>query len=97
MKVLLVCAQGMSTSLLASNMVRHGDPGDVVDSAAVAEVERVIDAYDVVLLAPQVRFQLAPIERVAAARGKPIGIMDAKAYGMLDGEAAMDQARALAS
>ncbi|MFT3942468.1 MAG: PTS sugar transporter subunit IIB [Ancrocorticia sp.] len=95
MKVLLVCAAGMSTSLLTTKMRKEGGPGDVVEAVPVGELEAHIDNYDVVLLGPQIRFKLKEVETLAASRGKKASIIDMRVYGTMDGKAAMDQARAL--
>ena len=95
MKVLLVCAAGMSTSLLTNNMKKYADPDDVVDAVPVGELESVIDKYDVILLGPQIRFKEKDVKKLAEPKGIPSGVIDMRAYGMMDGKAAMDQARKL--
>ena len=95
MKVLLVCAAGMSTSLLTNNMKKNADPDDVVDAVPVGELESVIDKYDVILLGPQIRFKEKDVKKLAEPTGIPSGVIDLRAYGMMDGKAAMDQARKL--
>lgn len=95
MKVLLVCAAGMSTSLLTNNMKKNADPDDVVDAVPVGELESVIDKYDVILLGPQIRFKEKDVKKLAEPKGIPSGVIDMRAYGMMDGKAAMEQARKL--
>ncbi|MFP5416692.1 MAG: PTS sugar transporter subunit IIB [Actinomycetes bacterium] len=97
MKVLLICAAGMSTSLLTNNMRKNAEPGDEVEAVPVSDLEQNIDKYDVILLGPQIRFKLKDVEKLATARGKKAGVIDMRAYGMMDGKAAMAQARQLAA
>ncbi len=97
MKVLLVCAAGMSTSLLTSNMKKHAAEGDVVEAVPIGELESVIGSYDVILLGPQIRFKEKDVKKLADPRGIPSGVIDMRAYGMMDGKAAMAQARKLAA
>ncbi len=97
MKVLLICAAGMSTSLLTNSMRKSAEPGDVVEAVPVSDLESNIDSYDVILLGPQIRFKLKDVEKLATAKGKKAGVIDMRAYGMMDGKAAMDQARKLAA
>ena len=85
MKVLLVCAAGMSTSLLTNNMKKNADPDDVVDAVPVGELESVIDKYDVILLGPQIRFKEKDVKKLAEPKGIPSGVIDMRAYGMMDG------------
>lgn len=95
MKVLLVCAAGMSTSLLTNNMKKNAQPGDEVDAVPIGELERVVDKYDVVLLGPQIRFKEKDVKKLVDPKGIPCAVIDMRAYGMMDGKAAMDQARKL--
>jgi PTS system cellobiose-specific IIB component len=95
MRILLVCAAGMSTSLLTNNMKKNADPGDVIDALPAADLAAVVDDYDVILVGPQIRYRLAEIEKVAAEHGKPAAVVDMRVYGTMNGEAAMAQARAL--
>lgn len=95
MKVLLICAAGMSTSLLTTAMKKNAEPGDVVDALPVSELERAVSDYDVILLGPQIRYKLPDVEKVTKPLGKPAGVIDMRAYGTMDGKAAMAQARKL--
>ena len=95
MKVLLICAAGMSTSLLVNNMRNFAEESDVVNAEPVSELERVIDDYDVILLGPQIRFKEKDVKKLADPKGIPSGVIDMRAYGVMDGKAAMDQARKL--
>lgn len=95
MKVLLVCAAGMSTTLLTENMRRAGSAEDVIDACPESELDSRIDDYDVVLLGPQIRFKLKEIQAKAEAKGKQAGVIDMRIYGMMDGKSAMEQAREL--
>ena len=95
MKVLLVCAAGMSTSLLVSNMQKFADEGDFVKAGPIGELEAVIHNYDVILLGPQIRFKEKDVKKLADPKGIPSGVIDMRAYGMMDGKTAMDQARKL--
>jgi len=95
MKILLICAAGMSTSLLTNSMKKHADPGDVIDALPAGDIDAVINDYDVILLGPQIRYKLAEIEGKAKPLGTPVGVVDMRAYGTMDGKAAMTQARSL--
>lgn len=95
MKVLLICSAGMSTSMLVNNMLKVADPDDVVDALPFGELESKIDDYDVVLLGPQIRFKLDEVKKTAAEHGKAAEVIDMRVYGMMNGVAAMKQAREL--
>lgn len=86
-KIVLLCAAGMSTSLLVTRML---------DAAKKQELEYDIHAYsinsakdsivgaDLVLLGPQVRYKLSEIKKLAG--DIPVEVIDMVAYGMIDGE-----------
>ena len=70
-KILLVCAAGMSTSLLVSRMKKHAEPlNEEVDIIAlpVSEAGTAASSADVVLLGPQVRYQKSQVEASAETR-----------------------------
>ena len=85
-KITLLCAAGMSTSMLVKAMQK---------AAAAENFECEIAAYptseakdkaagsDVILLGPQVRFQKAKI--VELLPGIPVEAIDMKMYGRMDG------------
>ena len=95
MKVLLMCNAGMSTSLLTNNMRKNADPGDEVEAVPESELSHHIEGVDVILLGPQIRFKEKDVKKLAEPKGIPSGVIDMRAYGMMDGKAAMDQARKL--
>ena len=98
MKILLCCAAGMSTSLLVENMKKvakeRGFAAEIV-AVAVHEFDEYIDQFDVVLLGPQIRYKLPSFKQAAAEKGKPCDVIDAAAYGMVNGAKVLDQAVSL--
>jgi len=95
MKILLICAAGMSTSLLVNNMKKFAKEGDIIEAHPASTLDGIVDKYDVVLVGPQIRYKYAQIESVCNAKGKAVGLMDMVAYGQMNGELAMEQARNL--
>lgn len=94
--ILLVCAAGMSTSMLVKRMKDHAEAGNIevnINALAISEAKEIINknGADVVLLGPQVRFQKSEIEDVA--QGKiPVAVIDMKHYGQMDGKSVLDTA-----
>ncbi|MFT3877486.1 MAG: hypothetical protein QM708_13845 [Propioniciclava sp.] len=95
MRVLLVCGGGMSTSILAVRMRNECGPGDAVDAVGLYELEAKIDHYDVVMIGPQIGFEIKRIEAITVPRRKKFEIIERRTYGMMDGKSVMDRARAL--
>ncbi len=95
-KIILLCAAGMSTSMLVKKMQ---------EAAAADNFECEIAAYptseakdkaadaDVILLGPQVRFSKGKVQE--ACPGVPVDAIDMKIYGRMDGKGALDAARKL--
>lgn len=95
MNIALVCAGGMSTSMLVSSMEKHADKNDHIKAYAFANLEEIIDQYDVILVGPQIRFEYDNVVKIAEAHGKKAALIDYKIFGQMNGKAAMDIARSL--
>ncbi len=97
MKILLVCAAGMSTSLLVTKMKEHAaNLGKEVEIIAlpISECSTVADEVDVVLLGPQVRYQKPQVDTIINGR-VPVEVIDMRDYGTMNGEAVLNRAMAL--
>lgn len=95
-KILLVCAAGMSTSILVNKMRESAAKKGVevdINALSVSEAASVIDEVDIVLLGPQVRFQLKTIQQMAKGR-IPVKVIDMLLYGQMNGEAVLNDALA---
>lgn len=95
--IMLVCSAGMSTSLLVTKMKEEAaNRGIEAEIWAIpdAEVPLNYQKADVILLGPQIRFQLAKIK--GEVGDTPIDVIDMRAYGAMNGAAALDQALKLA-
>lgn len=95
MRVLLVCGQGMSTSLLVQSMYLCAKEGDYIESSSFEELMGIIGDYDVILVSPQIRYRIPVIERMMMPRTQIIGLIDMSAYGKLDGISIYRQAKEL--
>lgn len=94
-KIVLMCAAGMSTSVLVKKMQ---------EAAANMNYEVTIAAYptseaakegadaDIVLLGPQVRFQLNKIRGILP--GKVVETIEMKMYGRMDGKGVIEFVKA---
>ena len=95
-KILLVCAAGMSTSLLVNRMKESAiEKGIEIDIEAlpVSECSTVIDSVDIVLLGPQVRFQKPQVDALVAGI-IPVEVIDMRLYGTMNGKAILEGALA---
>ena len=94
-KIMLVCAAGMSTSLLVTKMEKAA--AVEIFALPISEGEKRVGDVDCILLGPQVRFQKNTIEKAMEAAGvsKPCDVIDMKDYGMMNGEAVYKKAKAM--
>lgn len=82
MRVLLVCAMGMSTSILMKKMEAYwANKGEDNEIAAVGvnEIEDVSADYDVILVGPQMSYRM---DEVASTTGKPCASIPPADYGL---------------
>lgn len=85
--VILVCSAGMSTSLLMTKMRDYAaNIGYEMEVSAhpISEVEEVGKNADVILLGPQIRFNLSKVKGMFPE--KPVECILPTDYGMMNGE-----------
>ncbi|ADQ13631.1 PTS sugar transporter subunit IIB [Halanaerobium hydrogeniformans] len=95
MKILLVCNAGMSTSLLVEKMKEAAENRELdilINAVSCGKFEDSFEEYDVVLLGPQIKYKEKSMRKIAEAKGTALDVVDSAAYGMVDGEKALDQA-----
>ncbi len=96
-RIMLICAAGMSTSLLVTKMQKAAhELGEYVEIFALPlnAGKKEIANVDCVLLGPQVRYAKTEIESIIEESGKkiPYAIIDMKDYGMMNGKKVLDEA-----
>jgi cellobiose PTS system EIIB component len=94
MKVILVCAAGMSSSLLVVRILEAAKKRGInldIDSTTTAELDlRRINQYDAIMLGPQVRYYKKRIEESGNPRHIPIITIDFQTYGLAKGDDCLD-------
>lgn len=91
-KILLVCAAGMSTSLLVNKMLAAAKEKGIevhIEALPVSECSSVIDSVDIVLLGPQVRYQKPQVDALVKGR-VPVEVIDMRLYGTMNGKVILD-------
>lgn len=92
-KVLLVCANGMSSGMLVKKMQKYAAESNLdvdISAVSIANAPATIGNADVVLLGPQIRYNRARI--VQMNPNVPIEAIDMTAYGLMDGKKILDRA-----
>lgn len=93
MKILLVCAAGMSTSLLVNRMNESAQKKGItveIEAHPVGEVMRYGEEADVILLGPQVRYELKKVKQ--SFSNKPVEVINMQDYGMMRGDKVLETA-----
>ncbi len=97
-KIFLCCAAGMSTSMLVERMKQSAASRNIaveISAVPVSDFDQIITDADVILLGPQVKFQLQSISNAAAPHGVPVAAIDMMQYGSMQGDKVLDQALSL--
>lgn len=97
-KIFLCCAAGMSTSMLVERMKQSASSRDVaveITAVPVSDFEQIVTEADVILLGPQVKFQLQSLRAAAAPHGVPVDAIDMMQYGSMQGDKVLDHALSL--
>lgn len=98
--ITLVCAAGMSTSLLVNKM-KEVAKKENIEAEIIAMSEGAFAKYDkptdVLLLGPQVRYLLGKMKKIYEPKGMKVDVVDMKAYGMMDGKKVLDTALNMAN
>ena len=91
MNILLVCAAGMSTSLLVNKMneAAKAKGMDVeINAYPIGSIDKHASNPDVILLGPQVRYELNNVK--GKYPDKPVAVIDMRDYGMMNGGKVLD-------
>ncbi|PLR32063.1 PTS sugar transporter subunit IIB [Chimaeribacter californicus] len=97
-KIVLCCAAGMSTSMLVQRMRQEAEKRQIevdIEAVPVSDFELIVKDADVILLGPQVKFQLKRLQEAAAPLGKPVDVIDMMDYGTMRGDKVLDKALSL--
>lgn len=79
---MLVCAGGMSTSILMKKMEKYGIEKDIelsIKAFAVQDLEENYKQYDVILLGPQISYKFKEIKEAVT---KPVGVIPSFDYAV---------------
>ena len=95
LRIVLLCAGGVSTSFLANNMRKSARERGIetkIEAFAGTHIHEVINDADIFLLAPQARNYESEIRKACEENKKPFMLIDAGVYRMLNGAKLLDQA-----
>jgi PTS system cellobiose-specific IIB component len=89
--IMLVCAAGMSTSLLVTKMLNAAKAKNLdidIFATSSSEAEQAVASrtIDAMLLGPQVRFLESEYTKKFGNQGIPVSVINMSDYGMMNGE-----------
>ena len=87
--IILVCEHGASTGMLTTRMQDAAKKLGVdatINAYPYTKLDELIDAADIVLLGPQVRFKKKTFDAKYADKGIEFLVVNTVDYGMMDGE-----------
>ena len=95
--IMLVCAAGMSTSMLVTKMQNAAkekglDAEIFAVAASEADKKLASQTIDVVLLGPQVRFMAKQFQEKLETLKIPVEVINMADYGMMNGEKVLKSA-----
>ena len=95
--IMLVCAAGMSTSMLVTKMQNAAkekglDAEIFAVAASEADKKLASQTIDVVLLGPQVRFMAKQFQEKLEPLKIPVKVINMADYGMMNGAKVLEQA-----
>ena len=92
--IILACNAGMSTSYLVKKMQKAAEEQGVeaeIKAVPVTEAAQYIDKCDVMLLGPQIRYELPKMKKTIDGR-IPVDVIDMRDYGAVNGKKVLDHA-----
>ncbi len=98
MRILFICGNGVSSGMIAARTARAGkEQGYDVKTEAYsyAELSEVIDDFDVVLAAPQMKCNEDMINEICEEHHRKYAIIDNYVFSTLDGKNCFETAKNL--
>ncbi|MDG0843878.1 PTS sugar transporter subunit IIB [Staphylococcus equorum] len=100
--IMLVCAAGMSTSMLVQKMQKESKKQDLdreIFAVSTTEADQKIEEaqVDVLLLGPQVRFKKDEYTKKGAEKNIPVEVIEMTDYGTMNGANVLSAAERLMS
>ncbi|AZL84107.1 PTS sugar transporter subunit IIB [Aliivibrio salmonicida] len=99
-KILLLCAAGMSTSMVVKKMGEAAVQQGLeihIEAHGVETIQDYLAEYDLFLLGPQIRFKKDELQKLADEVNKKVEVIDMMDYGMMKGDKILKDALVLLS
>jgi Phosphotransferase system cellobiose-specific component IIB len=83
----------MSTSMLVAKMKKAAEEMKAeveIEAKSLSEAKKEIERVDIVLLGPQIRYEMENVKKIAGST--PVEAIDMKDYGMMNGKKVLEHA-----
>lgn len=90
--IVLLCSAGMSTSMMVAKMKEAAKEKNCevnINAYSLTEASEVVNEADIILLGPQVRFQMNQVKGLATC---PVEVIDMRDYGTMNGKNVFEHA-----
>lgn len=94
-RILLACGSGASSGFMAQSMRKAAAKKGIkarIEARSDSEIENYLDEIDLLLLGPHLKYIEAEYQRQAKEYNVPVACISQEAYGVLNGEKALDEA-----
>lgn len=95
-KILLVCGAGASSGFMAAAARKAAKKNGLdyeIKARSESELSENLSEYNLLLIAPHLKYMLEEVEEIANAEGIKYGIIPQRVYGSLDGNGLIDFAQ----
>ena len=92
--IVFICLMGMSTSLLVKKVKEAAEKRSIkmnITAMSEGEALRQTEGIDAILLGPQVKYLLPQFKEKFNPKNVSVEVIDYMNYGMLDGDAVLNQ------
>ena len=94
-RILLACGSGASSGFMAQKMRKVAIKKGIearIEARSDSEIENYLDDIDLLLLGPHLKYLEAEYQEQAKVYNVPVACISQEAYGVLDGEKALEEA-----
>lgn len=93
MYILIVCAGGVSTSIMAEAVKQHTDSEDIVKAITYGNLDQLVARADIVFVAPQIIGLYDTVSELCEKNDTACYLLDMKTFGTMDGKTVVELAR----
>lgn len=97
-KIILVCNQGLSTSMVVTKMQAAAQKKGItvtIEAVPESKLQKASPGVNVILLGPQISYKLSSFKNEYESKGIKVEVIKGSDYGMMNGEKILNDALTL--